>query len=239
MRYRLRLICLLCVAMVFTGCEDQKPSSQWLFYLTAPTNILFSPEQATASYEGIMLNLSNGEQKKVGQVTGNDCLEWSAVNQQFLRVVEDQIHLYDQNLREVATPTVKDMVISSAAWVPDGKRIVFSGETRDAPYGRVNLFVMDKDGANIRKLAFDENKYSRSCCAAVSPDGKQIVFVSSRDYDKKPGNELDYDIFLTSFNGTGVDRLASNSPTIPTHFLEGHNGHQMGKRLFIPIGVWI
>ena len=203
----LRLVCIFCITFILAGCGSSQPGNRWLFYLTAPTNIRFSPDAASASYDGIIRNLSNGEQKKVGQVRGYGCLKWSDENQLFLRVVEDQIHQYDQNLRQVASLSVKDMFINTAAWMPDGKRIVFSGETRDAPYGRVNLFVIDKDGANIQKLAFVEDKNSRSYSPAVSPDGKQMVFDSNRDYDKKPGDIFDFDIYLTWFNESEVVRL--------------------------------
>ncbi len=186
----LRLVCIFCITFILAGCGSSQPGNRWLFYLTAPTNIRFSPDAASASYDGIIRNLSNGEQKKVGQVRGYPCFEWSHENQLFMRVVEDQIELFDQDLQPVNSLSLEDMNIGGAAWIPNGNRIVFYGENRNAPYRRQNLYTMNKDGTDVQKVAFDENQLSRSSQPAVSWDGRQVAFVSNRDFNLKPGGYL-------------------------------------------------
>lgn len=60
------------------------------------------------------------------------------------------------------------------AWSPDGSKIVFESEGV-----RPELFVVDADGSNLRRLTDDDefDDYSPSW----SPDGELIAFVSDRD----------------------------------------------------------
>jgi Tol biopolymer transport system component len=66
--------------------------------------------------------------------------------------------------------------ISFARWSPDGKQIAFI-KTPDAqtPFTVGELWVMDADGANPRKLADADSGHGYA--ANWSPDGKQIAFV--------------------------------------------------------------
>jgi Tol biopolymer transport system component len=66
--------------------------------------------------------------------------------------------------------------ISFARWSPDGKQIAFI-KTPDTqtPFTVGELWVMDADGANPRKLADADSGHGYA--ANWSPDGKQIAFV--------------------------------------------------------------
>ena len=57
---------------------------------------------------------------------------------------------------------------------PDGKRIVFTS-MRD---GNRELYVMDVDGQNQRRLTFHEE---RDDYASWHPDGQRIIFVGERE----------------------------------------------------------
>lgn len=63
-------------------------------------------------------------------------------------------------------------------WSADGAKIVFERLITRMPDGGTNLFVIDAEGKNQRRLtasaAFDGH-------AALSPDGSKIVFQSNRD----------------------------------------------------------
>jgi len=59
--------------------------------------------------------------------------------------------------------------VSSAAWSPDGKEIVFTNDTT----GRSNLWKVDSSGGwPIQLVQSDERQFNE----AWSPDGKWIVF---------------------------------------------------------------
>ena len=93
-----------------------------------------------------------------------------------------------------------------AGWHPGSKKIVFVYDVLHGTDGKLQINTIDADGANNRVLipnqAFEESP-------RWSPDGKRIVFVSTRD-----GNQ---EIYVASADGKTVDRLtretaADNNP---------------------------
>lgn len=81
------------------------------------------------------------------------------------------------------------------AFSPDGKYLAF-GSSRD---GDFDLYVMDADGSNVRRLTKSPGLDMRP---AWSPDGRRLAFTSNRD-----GN---YQIYLISADGSGLRRLTDN-----------------------------
>jgi hypothetical protein len=79
-------------------------------------------------------------------------------------------------------------------WSPDGKSIAFSTD-RD---GDMELYLMDADGANWRRLTRSKGSDG---LPTFSPDGKRIIFVSERDGD--------HELYLINADGTGTTRLTS------------------------------
>lgn len=60
-------------------------------------------------------------------------------------------------------------------WSPDGKKIAFWSE-RDGKYNMFALYVMNNNGANLRKLT--EPVFSENVTFSWSPDGQQLVVSS-------------------------------------------------------------
>jgi dipeptidyl aminopeptidase/acylaminoacyl peptidase len=78
--------------------------------------------------------------------------------------------------------------VSSQAWSPDGKRIVFTTNLT----GRANLWVVNSEGGWALQLTVSDDRQSG---AVWSPDGKWIV------YQQNFGGGEYYDLFRVSSSG--------------------------------------
>src|SRR5437867_3375964 len=82
----------------------------------------------------------------------------------------------DEEVRRIRVPLNG---LTTPAWSPDGKQIVFTGYDG----GLSDLFVVDADGSDLRRLTND--KYA-DLQPAWSPDGKTIAFAT----DRGPGTDF-------------------------------------------------
>lgn len=102
---------------------------------------------------------------------------------------------------------------SGPRWSPDGGKLLFerspiikkyyrdlSPEERTQMKASKEIFVMNKDGANLRNLT---NNNVRDCCAQWSKDGKTIYFLSERDGAPH--------IYVMKADGSKVRRVADGS----------------------------
>jgi TolB protein len=96
--------------------------------------------------------------------------------------------LYVMNADGSNSRLVTDKVMEAAApaWSPDGGKIAFTagisggfGMTRPS----VDIYLVNIDGSGLTELTRDSGANSSP---SWSPDGKQIVFTSTRDSDGKP-----------------------------------------------------
>lgn len=88
---------------------------------------------------------------------------------------------------------------AECAYSPDGKQIVFCSN-RD---GNLELYIMDADGKNVRKLTNAPGCYNGG--PFFSPDGKRVIFRSDR-------KKTDYlQLYVINADGTG-ERALSNDP---------------------------
>jgi Tol biopolymer transport system component len=86
-------------------------------------------------------------------------------------------------------------------WSPDGRRIAYSSDEDGVP----QIFVMDADGSNPRRLSDVWGEYP-----AWSPDGARIAFASSIG-GTTPFGDPDYDIFVMDAGG-GNEVNLTNTP---------------------------
>lgn len=83
-----------------------------------------------------------------------------------------QIHIRDKDGTNDVALTNDTWVNIKPIWSPDGGKIAFLSE-RDGDYDIFALYVMDKDGENVRRLT--EPSYTEMASFTWSPDGQQIA----------------------------------------------------------------
>jgi Tol biopolymer transport system component len=103
------------------------------------------------------------------------------------------------------------------AWSPDGRRIAFSSDREGMP----QIFVMDADGGNVRRLSDVEGEYP-----TWSPDGEWIAFASYVG-GTTPFGDPDYDVFVMRADGSDETNV-TNAP-------DGYDGYPTWS----PDGEWI
>jgi Tol biopolymer transport system component len=115
-----------------------------------------------------------------------------------------------------------------AFYTADGKSIVFRGRHPQgeelAEYqgllakglirpGKLDLFVMDADGSNLRRITTSGEEGATNWAPYPHPDGQHIVFASNRDdfNTTLPGRYgFNFELYLIGIDGTGVTRLTWN-----------------------------
>jgi Tol biopolymer transport system component len=86
------------------------------------------------------------------------------------------------------------------AWSPDGRQIAYSSDENGVP----QIFVMDADGSNARRLSDIWGEYP-----AWSPDGSRIAFASSMG-GSTPFGDPDYDVFVMDVGGSDETNLTTS-----------------------------
>ncbi len=83
------------------------------------------------------------------------------------------------------------------AWSRDGKRIAFYAFAQTSPSRNLEIWVMDADGSNQKRLT------ERGMDPTWSPDGRQIAFASRRDGI--------FQIYVMNSDGSNVRRLTKHN----------------------------
>ena len=137
------------------------------------------------------------------------------------------------NVQTIVPPTVPggmDVTFASAVYTPDGSRIFYNAYTQDASFGYpgcCQLFVVNADGSDNRKFVANAGD-TWDGDAAVSPDGKRIVF-----WHNLP-NQNTHRVTVVSADGTG--QPVQTGPALPgtAHWIWSPDGT---KILMFPDGI--
>jgi Tol biopolymer transport system component len=89
---------------------------------------------------------------------------------------------------------------ADSAWSPDGKKIAFDSDRRNHQ-GRQEIYVMDADGTNVRRLSTLPSDAMYDIAPRFSPEGSRIVFTR---YITDPGRSA---LFTVRVDGSGLKQL--------------------------------
>jgi Tol biopolymer transport system component len=101
-------------------------------------------------------------------------------------------------------------------WFPDGKRIAFTS-LRDGP---PHIYVMDADGSNQHAVTDTTNFEFGSLEPDVSPNGRQIVFMRSREFEPPS-------IWTIDVDGSNLTEITASGPHADLDPQFSPNGRQI------------
>jgi TolB protein len=116
---------------------------------------------------------------------------------------------------------------AAPAWSPRRDRIaaIGSGEAREEHANRQELYVMDADGTNVKRLTVNEDA---DASPSWSPDGRQLVFARAKRIGQ---DEVESFLYVVNADGSG-ERVLRHEPRGKTPvFLTGPAWSPDGKRI--------
>ncbi len=226
---RTRAVVLPLLATLLCSCSWVEHSTDPFAGNGSDDGVLAFASDRFGDFEIFVINADGSGLTRITEQTGNDMFPTWSPNADFLVFTGERLafnrELYRvaSNGEDAFNLTQFPGSELQASWSPDGAKIAFSsgralfigteadrGEIAAAelnylPYAwhtptyNNQLYVMDSDGANAKKLTdtpfFDEDP-------SWSPDGKSIAFVSDRD-----GSE---DIFVANADGSNLRTLVQS-----------------------------
>jgi len=146
----------------------------------------------------------------VGEASGD--LNWSPDGERLLFTSQRNGNPEQIFELDMKTKVVRQLIVShkmslsaNASWTPSGKNIVFTSDR----YGPLDIFRMDLDGSNLRRITHSPEGRTGSWAFAQSPNGTHIVFSSDR-FGDAPEYRSNMEIYVIDSDGSNVRRITSN-----------------------------
>lgn len=95
-----------------------------------------------------------------------------------------------------------------AAWLPDGKRVVFTFDKITPGQGDMELYVADLEGKELQPIFITQGRLSHEEWGSPSPAGNWIACTSTRDDNSE--------LYLVQSDGKETRRL-TNDPALDVH----------------------
>ncbi|MDX1672198.1 MAG: hypothetical protein R3211_07635 [Balneolaceae bacterium] len=148
-------------------------------------------------------------------------------------MLEDNNEIYVMNadgsgLKRLTANRWNDL---APVWSPDGDKILFES-IRES--GKHDVYLMDADGSNLRNVTNHPSSLDNH--PKFSPDGKWIVFNSSRDTPEDwSEDKYDYEIYEMKIDGTGLKRLTENLEGWDSYPSISPDGTKLLWRRIVPV----
>jgi TolB protein len=157
-----------------------------------------------------IMNSDGSDNKQITPYAYFNDLSWSPDGESFTFVSCCPYGIYVMNIdgseNQLVIEEKYDFPIMPS-WSPDGEYIAFTAN-RDGPEHNQDIYIMLKDGTEIRRLTHHPARDRRP---AWSPDGKKILFESNRETDYSY-----YQIFIMNADGSDQQRLLDLRSIDPT-----------------------
>lgn len=248
------------------GTEQPFPSPQWLrlrgvAWLPDSSGVIVSGRDPETQLSQIwLISYPGGQARKITNDLSNyQGLSLASDGQTVVSIQHNVLSniwvgppLKSEDAAKITAEVGKDEGMSGVAWTPDGS-VVYTTRLKE----NLDLWIVNRDGGEKRQLTFSsQNNFS----PAVTPDGRTIVFVSTRagnpgiwKMDADGGNAIQ----LTDNNGASVEPSLSpdgkwvvyqhvdrdNKATIWKISIDGGNPVQLtdtasGRPTVSPDGSW-
>jgi Tol biopolymer transport system component len=158
--------------------------------------------------QGYVTSLESGETRQIMSMASNAPV-WSpggryiALSAWLQYADSGNIYIIDTQTDETRQLT-RDLSTGELTWSPDGSRIVFVARSRARRHDRnaADLYVIDADGGNLRRLTVDLPMPPFQL--TWSPDGEYLAYYS---YDDDSG-----DVYLLHIASGGIRNLTNMPP---------------------------
>lgn len=166
----------------------------------APDNKRIALSIKSSGYDVIYdINVETEEAKELPfKMGGISSVSWSP-NGKYIAFVgskneQSDIYLFDFETEEVSNLTNDIFTVSNPSWGPESKKVFFSSDRKgylkesqtpddfhikNHDYKTVDLYMIEKDSKEVHRLT--DWQYSDEKSSVVSPDGKEILFVSDKN----------------------------------------------------------
>jgi hypothetical protein len=141
------------------------------------------------------------------------CFEWTSqgADREF-RIFRQVLVTYPLDAPDGVSPTVLTQVAdfdgaNRPQWSWDEEKIAFDAFP-DGRLARAQIFVMDRDGSEVRQLTSNSKGQNGARYASWSPDNSQIVYFSDQE-------AFSWDIWLMNADGSGQQNLTKGRVDFP------------------------
>jgi len=168
-------------------------------------NVIWLMDSNGTNYKDISIH-GTGEWREPDWSPSGDRL----VHIRYVDVTFPEIFVMDSSGQNSIRLTDNQTSDDHPAWSPNGSKIAYVGETRNADnWSCYNIWIMDTNGNNKTQLTFEPEgeNWSGAFDPCWSPDRYQIVYALVEEFEKKKEIEHTYHLWIMDADGENKRQL--------------------------------